>query len=227
MPSEFEHLFTLNLLAPHLKGLRPPKAKHDPRGDWRLAYDVYTLGSIRGHGRRMGSLALRRKAAADGGSVLGINYEKRVVPDMVQRVTAELTCRQDELATPVRCTFSSQISDSAGSPVPNTPLEKSAAFEDRQIEITDGPHRRRIAVSPPYTVHWALFEAVGRLPREPFEPIRFNMLDHFDQLKTGQVLSYRQSVEALVGDELLPLHAYDHLGEGIVPWIYWVDEAGR
>ena len=96
-----------------------------------------------------------------------------------------------------------------------------------EIDLTDGRTQRQIPAPGAYAVNWALFEAVGRLPREEFEPLRFTMLDHFDQLKPGQVLSYRETADVSLGGRSVRLHAYDHLGEGIVPWIYWVDDEGR
>ena len=222
-----EDLFTLNVVAPHLKRFRPPPGPHDPRGDWALDYVVYTLGSIRGHGGRLGTLSLRRKATAGDGAILAIDYQKRVTPDGFQKVVAGITCRGDRLATPTRWRYSAEIARPGQVTLETTRLEKSGEAKDRQVEIIDHGGVRPMAVPPSWTINWALFEAVGRLPREPFDPIRFALLDHFDQLKANQVLSFRQSVEVAIGGKPLRLHAYDHLGEGIVPWIYWVDEQGR
>jgi len=233
MPAEAskpQDLFTLNVLAPHLEGFRPPRGPHDPRGDWTLAYVVYTLGAIRGPGGRLGRLVVERRASDDGGATLGVEYEKRVNPRYVQRVSAEIACRGDALATPVRWTFSSEITGRAGGsegPVESTRIEQSAVAEGGQVEIRDGTGARRLAVSPPWAINWALFEAVGRLPRGPFDPIGFTLLDHFDQPKPGQVLSYRLSADVELAGRPVRLHAYDQLGEGVVPWIYWVDDAGR
>jgi hypothetical protein len=224
---ELEALFTLNVVAPHLEGFRPPEGPHNPQGDWTLAYGVYTLGSIRGHGGRIGKLTVRREATGDGGAVVGIDYQKRVNPGFSQSVVAEITCRGDVLGTPVRWTYASEIVDPAQGPLQHTTLKKSAAAKDGWVEIDDGRNRRRLSVGAPFTVNWALFEAVGRLPREPFDPVRFTMLDHFDQVKAGQVLSYRRSADVALGGRPVRLHAYDQLGEGIVPWIYWADERGR
>ena len=226
-PGPLEDLFTLNVVAPHLKRFRPPRGPHDPQGDWALEYGVYTLGSIHGHGGRLGSLSVKRKATGGEGSTLGIEYEKRVNPDFVQKVVAEITCRGDRLATPTRWSYSAEIARRDEGTLEKTCLEKSGEAKGRQIEISDGQGVRRLAAPSSWTINWALFEAVPRLPREPFDPIRFALLDHFDQLKENQVLSYRQSTEVAIGEVPVRLHAYDHLGEGIVPWIYWVDEAGR
>jgi len=53
------------------------------------------------------------------------------------------------------------------------------------------------------------------------------MLDHFDQVKPGQSISYRTTIDVMLGGRAVRLHGFDHLGEGIVPWVYWVDDQGR
>ena len=226
-PSPLDDQFTLNIVAGHLRGFQPPDRPHDPQADWQLAYGVYTLGGIQNHGGRTGSLTICRKASADRGAVLQVDYQKIVRPDFSQQVAAQIHCRGDALSTPLHWTFSSQILNPSGQPVEHTALKKTAVADGRRIEITDGRTRRSIPAPSAYTVNWALFDAVGRLPRKELEPLRFTMLDHFDQLKPGQVLSYRKTADVPLGDRPLRLHAYDHLGRGVVPWIYWVDDQGR
>jgi len=217
--------FPLGILAPRLSALRPPAGPFDPRGDWRLAYGVYTMAG--GAGSRVGALRLARKAGAGEAFALSVDYDKIVVAGNRQRVTARLHCRADRLATPGRWTFTSRLIDSSGVPIPDTLLEKSATVVDGQIEIDDGRSKRRLPVPQAYTVNWALLEAVTRLPREPFGPLEFTLLDHFDQLKPGQTLGYRESVRVGLGGQTARLEVYDQVGRGVVPWVYGCDEQGR
>jgi hypothetical protein len=79
------------------------------------------------------------------------------------------------------------------------------------------------------------------------------MLDHLDEPKPNQSLSYRETADVLLsgrhltkrraahldkrqarkparslrGTQPVRLHAFEQLGDGIVPWIYWVDDRGR
>jgi hypothetical protein len=216
--------FTLNIVAPRLSGFQPPNEPFDSRGDWELAYGVYTLA---GRGARVGSLRIGRTAVGGGDVRLALDYGKLLPGGYRQKVTAVMHCRQDTLSTPTRWSYASEIVDAAGTPLENTTLKKSARAGQREIEITDGPRRRRLSLSPPYALNWALFDAVTRLPHEPIEPLRFTMIDHFDQVKRNQVLSYRKTAEVSLGGRPVRWHAYHHLGEGIVPWVYWVDHGGR
>lgn len=223
MATELTEHFTLDTVSRLLKRFRRPDGRFDPNGAWQSEYGVYTLA---GQGALAGKLRISRKPISDNSLVLNIAYEKSL-PGHRQQVKAELHCRNDELSTPLRWTFTSQTYDNAGNPLANTKLKESAVIKDGHIEIVDGGGKERIAVGSAYTLNWGLFEAVQRLPREKFEPLAFTMIDHFDQVKEGQSISYREAISVILGAETVRLHGFDHLGRGIVPWVYWVNDQGR
>lgn len=231
-----------------LEDFKLPEGAHDPAGDWALTYRILTLNS---RGAEQGRLRVERNAQGSGAR-LRLHVERPL--GVGRRVTqAEIVCRNDALATPVRWSFTSESITRDGKPIAHTRLSKSGVTNGDGVNITDNDRRGRVAVAGPWAINWALFEAVPRLPRQPFKPIRFTMLDHFDQVKRNQVLSYRGSATLLLGQrrtrkqewvqlekgrirktrlameggKQVRLHAYDHLGDGIVPWVYWVDEQGR
>ena len=221
--------FTLEFAAARLKDFKPPTAEFDPRGRWKLTYGVYTFAAIKAGttpGGRTGSLTLFREPR-DGGSVVEVDFEKHLIGGASQRVIARLVCRDDALATPSEWDYSSEFFDRAKDPLPAAGLEKSAKILEGRVEIDDGKYTQLIQIDGPFTINWALFEAVGRLPRGPFAPLEFTLLDHFDQVKGGQTLVYRKSLSMELGDRDVRLHAFDQLGRGIVPWVYWVDDSGR
>jgi hypothetical protein len=85
---------------------------------------------------------------------------------------------------------------------------------------------KKVAITGDYTLGWALFDAVGRLPAEQAPPLRFTLIDHFDQVKPGHVLSFRTAADVTIRDRTLRLHAFDQVGTGVVPWVWWVDRQG-
>ena len=221
--------FTLDFLAGRLKGLKPPSGEFDPRGRWKLTYGVYTFAAITSGttpGSRTGTLRMTREPR-NGGSVVELDFEKLLVGGSTQRVIARLVCRDDTLATPTKWACSSEFFDRQKKAMPQSDLKKSATCTGDHVEIEDGKYTQVIEIDGPFTVNWALFEAVGRLPRGPFAPLEFTMLDHFDQVKRGQTLAFRKSLSIKLGDRDVRLHAFDQLGRGIVPWVYWVDDSGR
>ena len=213
-------------------------------------YALYTIGQ-RSH-FRVGTATLRREPTADG-PVLHVDYRKFFPGKHAGVVSARLLCKPDALATPLRWRVASHTLGPDNAALPHTRIEKSGAVDAEGIAIADGKATRRIATPEAFTTNWALFDVVQRLPRKAFEPLRFTLLDHFDQVKANHVLAFRKSIEVLLGgkrvrtqrweplekgrirkttwgregDRPVRLHACEHLGDGIVPEVYWVDGQGR
>jgi len=223
MATKLSEHFSLDVISDVVKGLRLPRGRFDAKGSLKSTYGVYTFA---GRGGRAGKLELNRRAVSNGGFVLAVSYEKSL-PGHTQRVAGEMHCRNDELGTPSRWSWRTHIRDLSGKAVESTELKKRATAESGKIEISDGRGKKVIAVKTAYTINWGLFEAVQRLPREAFRPVAFTMLDHFDQVKPGQSISYHGMIEVALSGKAMRLHRFDHLGEGIVPWVYWVNDEGR
>lgn len=248
--AEVRNVFALNVLGPALRGFQPPTGAFDPAGDWTHLYGVYTVGQ-RGCGR-VGSLLLKRQAKGDG-VALHLEYLKRYSGDFQGKTIAELRCRADALATPVHWLMTSESVAPKGQRVPNTRIWKKARVEGHSLVIRDKRATRRATLPAAWTVNWALFDAVQRLPREPFEPLHFTLFDDFDEVKPAQRLAYWHSVTVMLGGrrvqkhtwqqlekgrirktvwaregaKAVRLHGYVQTGPGIVPIVYWVDERGR
>lgn len=218
--------FSLSRLAGVLRAYRRPEGGFDAKGHWQTSYGVYTLAR---RASRVGKMRLTRKADAGGGAAIALDYEKTAPGGFRQKVTARMSCRADALATPTAWTFESKVLDPKGKPLKNTSLKKSARVSGKWIEIRDGGRKssRRIARPAAYTINWAIFDAVQRLGRQAFRPLRFTMIDHFDQVKPDQTLARRKTATVAVGGKPLRLHACEQSGRGIVPWVYWADDAGR
>jgi hypothetical protein len=249
-PVELDKEFALDIIAPGLEGFEPPEGTFDPLGSWELAWRVCTLTA---NCAQVGSLRLQRTVKSRRGAELWVEYEKTGAGGARQQVKAGLDCATDGLSTPRSWTYAPGMVNADGDPIPLMTLAKSAKRRLRTITFGDGTYTTKLPAPPAYTVNWALFDAVQRLPREPFEPLGFTMFDHFDQPKANQVLSYRKAIDVRLGwqrvkreqhvelpkgrirktrwvkegGRTVRLHAYDHVGEGIVPWVYWVDGQGR
>jgi hypothetical protein len=140
-----------------------------------------------------------------------------------------------------------------GDGVPGTRIEKSAVTDGGALRIADSAGTRSTEVHSPYTLNWALFDAVQRLPRQGFSPVRFTLLDDLDEPKPGVTLALGDPVELMLGgvrvqetryetlergrirqtywaregDQPVRFHTYHLVGPGTVPWIYYVDPRGR
>jgi len=227
-PNEAIERYPLRSLTPVLRGFRPPAGAFDAAGSWREVFGVFTLAGRAAAARRVGELRFERRVRSDGEAVLNVAYEKRLTGGS-QKLTAALHSRAGErLATPSRWTFETRLLDAGGREIAGTRLKRSATVDDGTITVRDAVATRTLRPAGAYTVNWSLFDAVQRLPRRPGRPIDFTLIDHFDQPKGRQTLAFRKAMDvAVAGGRTVRTFSFDLLGDGNVPWVYWVDEQGR
>jgi len=246
-PSE---LFTLNVLSRHLGGYQVPTGAFDPGGPWTQTYGIYTLAA---RGGRLGRVRLTREPTPPAAFTLGLEYEKNKPRRYEQRISAQVQCQADALSTPTAWRFTAVSLDPQGKPALNTRIEKSAEAKAGEVVFTCHGRATRAPLAGPHTLRWALSDAVQRLPRDPSLLLPFTLIDHFDQVKPDQQLRYRGAQRVYLGaqqvrrDEVVQLdkgrvsrptlvqeggqpvrlHRFTHVGRGVVPWVYWVTDAGR
>ncbi len=247
--------FSLEFISARLMGFRIPNEPFEPNGQWQLDYGVYSFTSqAQGPtpGGLVGTMSLARKPLQEGEAELTLNY-KKTGPGTVQNVAGKIRCKTDSLATPVQWEYSVEVVGAEGKPYPNSRIAKRAEASEGRVDVVDDHGTRRLAINGALAINWTLWDAVMRMPRQKAEPIRFTMLDHFDQIKHRQTIAFRKSsvvtlgqspVQEQSGQELekgrirqarwattggedVTLHGFEQLGEGIVPWVYWTDDQGR
>ena len=231
MPAnKLEDIFPLHTAPRLLEGFRLPRGEHSPTGSWALSYDVLTL--VR-QGAVVGRLRLQRETVSEG-CRLHVRYERPLIGGGIRVEEAKILCAGDVLATPRTWTLEIKSTDRKGNQIPHAGFRKSARVRKSTIDLQDAAGTRQLHVTGRWTLNWALFEAVPRLPKKPFDPLRFTLLDDFDERKPNQVLSYRGVADTELQQSppsskrlRTRLHAFQQLGPGIVPWVYWVDEQGR
>jgi len=219
--------YPLCSLMPALRKFRPPEGAFDPAGAWEQTWSVCTLAGWAASVRSVGRLTLRR-AVDNKTARLDVTYSKDLTGGR-QEVTGTLEGpAHSPLATPERWSFCIRLFDVNGAPIPEAAIAKHAAADGGHITIADTVERQRLRLAEPYTVNWCLFDAVQRLPGKDTPPRTFTLIDHFDQPKPETTLSFRKAMDVRVaGGRTLRTLAYQQLGCGNVPWVYWTDEAGR
>lgn len=249
-PTQMADHFSLAHFEQALDGFTPPDEPFDPDGAWENAYTIYEssagtrpIGAIRiartPDGRDRARLRVQHRKVATGGSL---------------RASMELTCRTDRLATPLAWTIETVAHDAEDQPIEDTRFSEAGIALDGALEVRIGDRKRRLPVDPPYTFHWSLFDAVQRLGRGEQQPLEFALVDRLNyEVKPGHVLAPRKAasvelggtrtwteephplevgtvyrpVPARQGAVVTQMQAYEQVGEGILPIVYWVDGRGR
>jgi hypothetical protein len=220
MPADFP----LNTIGAGVNQIALPEGPFDPAGSWQHRYGVY---SVAGRLSRVGELRLDRQVKANGRVLLDMQYQKSLSGGR-QTISAKIHLAADSpLSTPENWSFVARVLDTEGRMIDNTQIKKSIRVQNEVLTIDDACGQEAVPLRGDYTLNWALFDAIGRLPAESFDPIRFTLIDHFDQVKPNHTLSFRTSTDVTIRGKPQTLRAYDQLGEGIVPWVWWVDQRGR
>lgn len=218
-----EH-FPLDTLGPLLARYKPPAGKFSPHGSWTHTYGLYTLT---GRGRRAGRLELKRAVGLHGAARLDVRYDRNLSGGF-QRTTGRIHTRGgDELSQPSKWSFQTQLLDVARKPIACTKQAKIGTIRSGRLCISSPLSRTETRLVGRCAMNWGLFDAVQRLPGEKTKLPPFTLIDHFDQIKPDYSLSYRKTIDVAVGKATLRLTAYDQLGSGNVPWVYWVGPRGR
>ena len=209
----------------------PPdeSAGFDPDGSWEHSYVALDTAPTR-DGSKMrdeGFLRIRRTGSSgDGPFTLDVELLARKQFFGSFRSTIQMQCRSDRLSTPVAWKFSSVSFDTKGNPVDLTRVEEEGRVEDGHIIWQNRGARRRKAPAA-FTSNWSLFDAVQRFSEKPFTTLQFDMFEDLDLFKPNQRLTYWGTTEVELGGRTMKLTGYQQIGEGILPYHYWLDASGR
>jgi hypothetical protein len=109
-----------------------------------------------------------------------------------------------------------------------TRVTHTAVVKGDAVAAQFGSHKRMSKVPAPFTSNWSLFDAVQRLSGKGAAPLRFAVLEDLDLVKPNQRLTFVEGTSVAVGEgRQLALSGYERIGEGILPYHYWVDEQHR
>jgi hypothetical protein len=221
-----EH-FALNKIAGLVESYQAPASEFDPNGNWSSTYTINTLLQEGAFGSE-GELTVERVLADDGGFQLRIDCHRSGRSGFAYRVHVDAECSDDALSTPRSWNAVSKIAKSVGDPpYMGSGLVKKGTVEDGALRLVTGSDARVIPLPGHHTLKWCLVDATQRLPGAATEDIEFSLVDEFDQVRSGQCLSYMESAAIEMNGTVGRLTAYQHLGAGVIPTVYWVDEDGR
>lgn len=220
--------FPLDTIGKCQEKLYFPTDEFDAFGGWELRFGIYSTAG--GGAARIGEFTLTRTVEA-GQATLALAFNK-LHTNGRQFIDATMTLGDDAISTPTSWEFRAIQRMPNGTVIPDLRITKRFRVEDGQIRetrILPGARRDTTAypIDGPYTLSWTLFDAITRMPREAFEPQRFTLIDHFDQIKSGQVVSYRSTSKLDSGGKTHELTAYDQVGRGILPTVWYCDTQGR
>lgn len=208
-----------------LEAFTPPGDSFDPEGSWKHAYLMHLRSE--GQAQVPGFLELQREVSKTG-VTLSVDMQVRHMTGGLQQTKAKIVCANDALCSPKSWQLESVLLDANGNPVASTRLASRAVARAGAINVEFGKHRRAIKLPGPWTSNWSLFDAVQHLRGKEMAPLRFALLEDLDLLKPNHRLSFAETAGVKVaGGRELRLTGYEQIGEGVLPFHYWLDEQRR
>ena len=201
----------------------------DSRNRWTRTYRIWTCHGYRETGNDdVGYLRVRKEPSSAEGT-FRLRVEQVVVETdaLRSRIEADIVCRNDELASPVKWRLSSRFFGPDNEEQGDLGLAETVSVQaDTLVIETSGATRRR-QVPVPLTSDWSLFEAVERLDVDTARKWEVNLLAGLSVLMPGQKISYRGLCQEKLGSRAIPLHCFRQLGHGVLPTEYWLDRDRR
>jgi len=190
----------------------PPCDGFDPCGNWSAAWRIWTCHGYRNSGNSDRGFLKITRTAAKAGKPFTLNVRQEVLhtAGMLQRVTAEIICRDDAIASPDAWTLTSRFFRNG--------KEKKDLFRNQEGKRSNGKA---------ITGDWCLFEALQRTPPQQGAPLTFDILEGMTTCRRGQHLAYQDKETFTTGGKSTVLRRYRQLGDGLLPYEYWLDEHDR
>ncbi len=206
--------YSLDLLSDCLPGVHVPTEPFDPNGEWESNYVMWNPARSQSTKSELaGSLRIRRRLTPDGEIRLQVTQIiKMAGTNGSGKTRAGVTCAADDLSTPLRWKIDSEILDPNGKQVKLTAVSISG--------------EEAIHASRRLSSNWSLFDAVQRLPFDAKE-LRFDMLEELELSRPEQRLFPGETAEVELGGRMTKLHSFEHIGRGILPTTYWLDDRHR
>jgi hypothetical protein len=205
-------------------------ASFAPDGDLINVYRICTSDGYRGSSTtidEVGFLKIERLGrSASGHFTLNIDQQTIHREAALNTIHAEAECKTDPRASLLRWRVSSRLVTPEGEVQPDLDTEEECQAAGDRIEVRMNGRTFTREGASQLTSDWCLFEAVQRLPFKSQPPVIFNMLEGLSLLRRAHQLRYR-GVESSTPGDGMTLHRFYQLGDGILPYEYWLDEQHR
>ena len=209
--------------------LPPTPADFKPDGNWVNSYRIWTCHGYRESGNEnVGFLRIQKKTEG-GSNTFELHIEQAVLQTdaMLNTIKTQITCLNNEYASPVKWHLSSHFIDPTGKILGELSTAESVSIEGKIMTIETPAGILRREVDTPLTSDWSLFEAAQRWDAGEARHLLVTTLEGLHSAKAEQHISYRGPSQMPEGAGAGRLLRFAQLGTGILPTEYWLDMSHR
>jgi hypothetical protein len=201
-------------------GFPTAPADFSPTDEWVHTYRVWTCHGYRESGNEnVGFLKISRAAGSGNGFTLHVEQQLVHSEAALHTMRAEIECRPDAIASTARWPLSSSHTSPDGNVQKDLSVREQGSVTGATLTVTINGRTSARKVGGATTADWCLFEAVQRLPFDKSVSLKLDVLEGLSILRPGHRLSYRGAPVGQPG-----LHGFQQLGEGLLPYGYWLND---
>ena len=200
-----------------------------PTGSWVNTYRIWTCHGFRESGNQsVGFLRIQKKVSGSG-DTFDLYVEQTVLETdaMLSTTAAQITCLNNEYASPVRWRISNRFFGPRGKGLNELSTAENVSIEGQAMKIEAPTGTLRRQVGTPLTSDWSLFEAAQRWDVGEARHLLVTMLEGLRIFKPAQHITYRGFPQIELGPGGTRLYCFAQLGSGILPTEYWLDRSHR
>ena len=200
-----------------------------PAGSWVNTYRIWTCHGFRESGNQsVGFLRIQKKVPGSG-DTFDLYVEQTVLETdaMLSTTAAQITCLNNEYASPVRWRISNRFFGPRGKGLNELSTAENVSIEGQAMKIEAPTGTLRRQVGTPLTSDWSLFEAAQRWDVGEARHLLVTMLEGLRIFKPAQHITYRGFPQIELGPGGTRLYCFAQLGSGILPTEYWLDRSHR
>lgn len=200
-----------------------------PGGNWVNTYRIWTCHGYRESGNYNVGFVRVKRTHGESKYAFGLEIHQEVVEvdGMLNVINTNMICLNGQLSSPIKWILFSRFIDADGKVVSELGTKEEVEVRENGMTVRIGERTFERQVPGQFTSDWCLFEAVQRLKFDKVSSLNFDMLEGLSLLKQGQQLSYRGAYQMKLRGKDVSLHRFDQLGDGILPYEYWLDDSHR
>jgi len=212
-----------------LKGIPKPNEDFDPANNWKLKYGIWVCRGYLNRGNEfLGALDLERIKNAELKTHL-LKVKKTYVCNegFTHIMKAEMECSSEVPSQPLEWTFSNKQIDPEGREMTEVAYTESGWRKNDILAIKKGRKTYEYNTSGVISSDWNVFEFIQRMPFTKDLKVGFDMIERLDLPKNEQTIRYRNPETWMIGGRERTLHRFSQIGQGILPFDYWLDDYHR
>lgn len=208
-------------------GIPPVPSGYSPDNSWEHHFRIIGSRGYQTEHRTTGDLKLKKQVS--GSDVISLKVVERIIGERgpFQTLSLDSTCQNDLWATPKNWSLKCRFKNNQHQHEPDLDLDQDGEFVQGEVLIRQNGNLLRRRPSSSWTSRFSLIDAIQRR-----SPIRndsdFDFLEDQFMFKPNHVLREASPVSADIPDlGTIRMRHIMHLGHGILPYDYYLDEAGR